>query len=216
MYVHKPLKALLLGLFMVGSFGLSQQALAHKLNLFAYAEGDTISVEGYFADGRKAQNSAVKVLDSSGKVLVEGMTDGEGKYLFKVPQKSDLKIILNAGMGHQGEFAMSAAELGDGNAAASEQGSAMSDGDADVGHAGAEMVNAPVTGSELDIAVHRAVNEAIKPLVRELAESRQQASISEIVGAVGYIFGLLGLFAFYKARQASGKTTSLQQPESGR
>lgn len=214
--IHKPFRAVLLGVLMVGSFGLSQQALAHKLNLFAYAEGDTISVEGYFADGRKAQNSAVKVLDSSGKVLVEGMTDGEGKYLFKVPQKSDIKIILNAGMGHQGEFAMSAAELGDGNAAASEQGSAMSDGDADVGHAGAEVVNAPVVGGELDIAVHRAVNEAIKPLVRELAESRQQASISEIVGAVGYIFGLLGLFAFYKARQASGKTTSLQQPESGR
>jgi len=59
--------------------------------------------------------------------------------------------------------------------------------------------------SEIEIVVHRAVNEAIKPLVRELTESRQKASISELVGAVGYIFGLMGLFAFYKARQISSK-----------
>jgi hypothetical protein len=67
----------------------------------------------------------------------------------------------------------------------------------------------------LEAIVHRAVSEAIKPLARELAESRQHTSISELVGAVGYIFGLLGLFAFYKARQASAKTAPSQKPEQG-
>jgi nickel transport protein len=186
-------KRVLLSLVMLGSLGLSHQALAHKLNLFAFAEGDAVSVEGYFADGKKAQNSAVKVLDSSGKVLVEGVTDDQGKYSFKIPQKTDLKIVLNAGMGHQGEFAMSAAELGDRSAAASESAVVET------------TATAPVASSELEATVHRAVSEAIKPLVRELTESQQKASISEMVGAIGYIFGLLGLFAFYKARQASGK-----------
>lgn len=191
----------LLGVVMLGSLGLSHEALAHKLNVFAYAEGDTVSVEGYFADGRKAQNTAIKVLDGSGKVLVEGTTDGQGKFVFKVPQKSDLKIVLNAGMGHKGELMLSAAELEEGATSAVDHPA----GDHEAGHGDGGSAAATYAGSELDAAVHRAVGEAIKPLVRELAESRQQASISELLGAVGYIFGLLGVFAYYKARQASKK-----------
>jgi len=117
MKLDMPLKRGLIGFLMLIALGSSQQVFAHKLNLFAYVEGDMVSVEGYFADGKKAQNSAVKVFDSSGAVLVEGVSDGEGMYRFKVSQKSDLKIVLSAGMGHQGEFLMSAAELGDGNGA---------------------------------------------------------------------------------------------------
>ena len=210
MKVHKPAKRVLLSLLLLSSLGLSQQALAHKLNLFAYAEGDTVSVEGYFADGKKAQNSSVKVLDGSGKVLVEGVTDDQGQYRFKAPQKTDLKIVLNAGMGHQGEFTMSAAELGDGNVAVPNQGAATGDSSTNPGSDGGAVAT-----SELEVTVHRAVNEAIKPLVRELAESRQKASISELVGAVGYIFGLLGLFAFYKARQGNDKKSAPQKPEQG-
>lgn len=191
----------LLGVVMLGSLGLSHEVLAHKLNVFAYAEGDTVSVEGYFADGRKAQNTAIKVLDGSGKVLVEGTTDGQGKFVFKVPQKSDLKIVLNAGMGHKGELMLSAAELEEGATSAVDHPA----GDHEAGHGDGGSAAATYAGSELDAAVHRAVGEAIKPLVRELAESRQQASISELLGAVGYIFGLLGVFAYYKARQASKK-----------
>lgn len=188
---------------------ISHPALAHKLNLFAYVEGDSVSVEGYFADGRKTQNSAVKVLDGSGKVLVEGVTNDEGQYRFKIPQKSDLKIVLNAGMGHQGEFSLSAAELEAGSTATPGADGAATDSGT------AQQPAAAVANGELEAVVHRAVNEAIKPLVRELAESQQKRSISEIVGAVGYIFGLLGLFAFYKSRQAVAKAAAAQKPEQG-
>lgn len=207
--VHNSLKRVVVGLLLLAGLGMSHPALAHKLNLFAYVEGDSVSVEGYFADGRKTQNSAVKVLDGSGKVLVEGVTNDEGRYRFKIPQKSDLKIVLNAGMGHQGEFSLSAVELEAGDTTTPGASAVTAD-------SGISQQSAPaVANSELETVVHRAVNEAIKPLVRELAESQQKASISEVVGAVGYIFGVLGMFAFYKSRQTVAKADPARKPEQG-
>jgi nickel transport protein len=207
MKMDMPLNRNLALAVMLAVLGVSQPALAHKLNLFAYAEGDMVSVEGYFADGKKAQNSAVKVVDSGGALLVEGVTDDEGMYRFKTPQQGSINIILNAGMGHQGEFLMSATELGNGIAPRSVSTPIVTGvvTGAETDQAAMDMAAAPATGGDVEAVVHRAVNEAIKPLVRELAESRQKASISDLVGAVGYIFGLMGLFAFYKARQIGGK-----------
>ncbi|MDZ4262427.1 MAG: hypothetical protein U1B30_08870 [Pseudomonadota bacterium] len=207
MKMDMPLNRSLALVVMLAALGVSPPTLAHKLNLFAYAEGDTVSVEGYFADGKKAQNSAVKVVDSGGALLVEGVTDDEGMYRFKTPQQGSINIILNAGMGHQGEFLMSATELGNGIAPGSVSTPIVTGvvTGAETDQAAMDMAAAPATGGDVEAVVHRAVNEAIKPLVRELAESRQKASISDLVGAVGYIFGLMGLFAFYKARQIGGK-----------
>ena len=215
MKLNTPLKRGLAAGIVLAAIIMSPPVAAHKINLFAYAEGDTVSVEGYFADGKKAQNSTVKVLDSSGTVLVEGVTDDKGKYLFKIPKREDINIVLSAGMGHRGEFKMSKAELGDGQVAVPDtvpvsvaEPVATVAAESKAGHVSATEAVTPVVGSELEAVVHHAVNEAIKPLVRELEVSRQSASISELVGAIGYIFGLLGVFAFYKARQIAGKVKS--------
>src|SRR3989304_9531554 len=85
---------------------------AHKVQMFAYPEGDTVFVEGYFADGKKPKKSEVMVYDTEGKVLFNGVTDDEGKLSFKIPRKTDLRITLNAGMGHKAEYTLPASELG--------------------------------------------------------------------------------------------------------
>ena len=40
---------------------LASQVWAHKVNVFAWVEGDTVFVEGYFPGGKKAQNSLVEI-----------------------------------------------------------------------------------------------------------------------------------------------------------
>lgn len=181
------------------------QALAHKVNLFAYAEDGEVFVEGYFVDGKKAQNSAVEVYSPAGELLLEGVTNDEGQYRFPIPQHSDLKIVVNAGMGHQSEFVMAADELSDAvpHTDSSRTTTATNAATGDVVEPSAPVVNKRVTSEtdELQAVVNHAVKEAIKPLVRELEESQQKASLSGIVGGVGYIMGFLGLFAYFKARQ---------------
>ena len=79
-------------------------AYAHGVVVFAWVEGDTVHVESKFSGGRKVNGGKVAVLDSQGTELLSGTTDAHGRYDFRVPAKTDLKIVLKAGMGHQGEW----------------------------------------------------------------------------------------------------------------
>jgi len=197
------IKRYFVSLLLVIGFIAAPQALAHKVNLFAYVEANEVYVEGYFVDGKAAQNSKVQVLGPSGELLVEGITDDQGQYRFSVPQHTDLKIVVNAGMGHQTDFLLSASDLSDvesvetATVKPSEVEASMSQSPSQ------SAVPDAINNSDLDAVVRKAVNEAIKPLVRELSAAQQKASLSGIVGGVGYIIGFLGLFAFFKARQAT-------------
>jgi nickel transport protein len=86
-------------------------ALAHKVLVTAYVEGNTVFVEGGFSDGTPCKNAGIEIFDPSGKKLLEGKTNEDGEFSFKPPQKTDLKLVLNAGMGHRGEYTVPADEL---------------------------------------------------------------------------------------------------------
>lgn len=204
------LRSFLPSVMMLACTFTATQVLAHKVNLFAYAEDGEVYVEGYFVDGKKAQNSKVEVYSPAGELLLEGITNDEGQYRFPVPQQSDLKIVVDAGMGHQSEFIMMADELG-GNAVEDDVVATFAPERAVSDQAAADTAsvrstdNASPGHQALEAVVNHAVKEAIKPLVRELVASQQKASLSGIVGGVGYIIGFLGLFAYFKARQHGGR-----------
>ncbi len=93
------------------TFAWIGSAQAHKVNIFAYAEGGTVYTESYFPDGKKVQDGTIEVYDSQGQKLLEGKTDQEGKFSFPVPKKDDLKIVIIASMGHKNEFVLKKDEL---------------------------------------------------------------------------------------------------------
>jgi len=89
-------------------------ALAHRVLVFAYTEGDTIHTESKFVPNTPVKQGKILVLDpKTDKVLLTGQTDDKGKCSFKIPpevaaQKIDLKIVIEASMGHRGEFLLKA------------------------------------------------------------------------------------------------------------
>jgi len=85
----------------LGFLILSPSAFAHKVNIFAYAEGDTVYTESYFPDGKKVKGGRIEVYDSQSKKLLEGVTNDEGQFNFSLLKKGDLKIVINASMGHR-------------------------------------------------------------------------------------------------------------------
>lgn len=87
--------------------------LAHKVNIFAYAENGRIFVESYFPDGKPAEGGAVEVLDSQNNKVAEGVTDKEGKCTLPIPKKDDLTIVINASMGHRNSFTLKKSDLGE-------------------------------------------------------------------------------------------------------
>ncbi len=188
-------------------------AWAHKVNMFAFAEGAEIYVEGYFSDGKRARNSAVKVYDSQDRLLVEGRTDDEGQFTFPIPVEDDLRISLDAGMGHRTEYRLSRAELSGGledGTVAQVAAAALAGGPSGAraeqqGAPAADSVSetaCPASGGAVDeAAIRRAVGEAIRPLMRSISELQERRGFSDIVGGIGFIVGIVGLFFYFKAKR---------------
>ena len=86
-------------------------ALAHKVNVFAYVEGNTVYTESYFPDGRPVEGGTIEVFDRENKKLLEGKTDVEGKFSFSLPKKQDLTIVINASMGHKNSYLLQKSEM---------------------------------------------------------------------------------------------------------
>ena len=84
---------------------------AHGVHVFARLVDDRIVTEGYFSDERKVKEGVIRVYDPSGALLLEGKTDEKGVFSFLVPQETDLKIVLEASMGHRAEYLLKADEL---------------------------------------------------------------------------------------------------------
>jgi len=86
-------------------------AIAHRVTIFAWVEGDTVHTQSKFSGGRTVKGCMVVVCDSAGKQLLEGKTDENGEFSFKVPQKTALKVVLKASMGHLAEWTIPAEEI---------------------------------------------------------------------------------------------------------
>lgn len=86
-------------------------AWAHKVNLFAYAEGDKVYTESYFADGQKVQGGEIEVADDRGTTLLTGKTNDKGLFVFPLAKKQTLTITVNAGMGHKNSYVLKKEEM---------------------------------------------------------------------------------------------------------
>ncbi|MBI5787766.1 MAG: hypothetical protein HZA78_02775 [Candidatus Schekmanbacteria bacterium] len=148
---------------------------AHKVNIFAYAEKGTVFTEGYFPDGKAVEGGKVEVYDSQQNKLLEGTTDKDGLFSFKIPKQDDLNIVLIATMGHKNSFLLKSSDLaGEGSAATPSAGSDVPAADVPASSSGAVAETAPA-----------------KP-IRHMSQG-EPLPVSGILGGLGFIFGLTAL-----------------------
>ena len=185
---------------------------AHKLSVFAWVEDNTVHVESKFSSGRKPKAAPIEIQDGNGNLILAGTTDSSGQFSFKVPQKTTLKIILKDGMGHRAEWTIPAEDLpGTGQDAARAENIVPSA----VGHANAapieksqkkpDSASGPcreVTSGQIQIAVEKALDKKLAPLVKMIAESKNSGpTVRDVLGGIGYIFGLIGVAAYVHSRK---------------
>ena len=84
---------------------------AHRVNLFAWVEGNKVFVESKFSSTRSVKKGKIVVTDPDGNELVTGTTDENGEFSFEIPKKTELKIVLIAGTGHRAEWTIPASEI---------------------------------------------------------------------------------------------------------
>ena len=92
-------------------------ASAHRVNIFAFVDGDAVQVECGFNRSQKVKQGTVEVFDATtGALLLQGTTDDNGVFRFPVTAElreagHDLNIRIIAGEGHQNDWTVAADEL---------------------------------------------------------------------------------------------------------
>jgi len=177
-------------------FGITLPIYAHKVILYAYVEGDNVIVEGSFDDGTVTNNALVKVYGPQDELLQEGSTDEYGIYEFNIPQKTDLKIVLNAGMGHQAEYKIDKEELPEINNNTNN-------------NTKQKIEKSELTGineEKLRAIISDELDKKITPINKKLVkiENSGVPGVTEILGGIGYIFGIMGIALYFvKGRNKS-------------
>lgn len=146
-------------------------AYAHKLKLFVTQEGTEISGKTYFAGGGAAAELDGQVVDAHGQVVATLRTDAEGRFRFTPPQGDGLRIRFESGDGHMAEAVL-------GQTAPS-----------------AQPANA--AAPDVDAAIAR----QLTPLREQLDRMESRARLSDIVGGVGMIVGVFGVYAWVASRR---------------
>lgn len=178
-------------------FMQSSMAQAHGVHIFAWTEGDTIFTESYYSGNKKVADGIIRVYDLSGKELLTGNTNEKGEFSFKIPQRSDLRIVLEASMGHGAEYLFKLNESPAGSDTSTEGPETVK-----TEHAAPEP-EIHTSRDEIRKIVEDAIDDRLKPLSRNIAELKKEKGpgITEIIGGIGYIFGLMGVVLYLRSRK---------------
>jgi len=187
-------------------------AFAHKVSIFAWVEGDTVYTQSKFSKGKRVKNSSVIVFDSDGNKLLEGKTDDNGEFSFKIPKQTALKVVLKASMGHMAEWKIPFEEINP------EAVSNNSKPESDIKDSYETSSKSQTINSGTDLSVlsesHGISRQEIKKLIDESLDRKLSPimnmltdsygggpSLTEIISGIGYIFGLVGVAMYFTSRR---------------
>ena len=180
-------KGLIIILVVVVVMFVVSPSFAHKVMIFGWVEGDTVQTISKFNGGKRVQNAPVSVFDTDDTFILKGVTNTEGLFSFKRPDKDSLKIVLEASMGHKTTCLV---ETKTDTAVESvvEQTEVET------------IADSPCPEKNIEKIVGKALDRKIAKVLQLIRENDEKQSISEIIGGIGYILGLVGIALWFKSR----------------
>jgi len=179
---------------------VSTQALAHNVVGGVYAIGATIEGEAGFSNGAMASaGTVVHITDSSGNTLGEVQTDEQGFFTFTAEQHITHIFNINMGAGHQLTMQLPAEELPEG------LGEKLNGQQTQLQSHSVVANEADLSASTSTLMLEKAIAKQMMPLRKEIKALKEKSGLRDIIGGIGYIFGLLGLLALLRERKMKAK-----------
>jgi nickel transport protein len=177
-------------------FIMGASAHAHGVYIFAWVERDTVHTDSYYSSEEKVKDGVIKVFGSSGDILLEGKTDANGEFSFKIPGKPPLRIVLETGMGHRSEFLL---ELDDRTGI--EETPTPPDENKD--HQGPSTSPSREDVNQIRKVVEETLDTRLKPITKALAEIERDKGpgLTEIIAGIGYIVGIMGIILYFRTKK---------------
>lgn len=183
-------------------------SLAHRVNVFAYVDGDAVQVECSFSKSQKVRYGKLVFSDlETGDMLLKGTTDEQGLFRFRpdaafLSTGHGLSILLDAGEGHQNDWQVAPEEL------AALSPAALAEAAKDMQPVLEQPNSAhPATSftaldhAELEILIGKVMDAKLAPIRQALVRQQDSGpSLKDVVGGIGWILGLLGLATYMRYR----------------
>lgn len=183
-------------------------ACAHKASIFAFVQGELFVAEGYFGGKTKAIDCVVEVFDQAGNKLKEGKTDANGTFSFPIkdlgPISGDVRFLLTAGSGHKADYLVSASEL---PGATGRSKTPAVDAAGESGASGSQVQQADP--DLIKKIVEDSLQQQLAPVMAMLGSQQKllleqkdrSPSLTDIIGGIGWIFGILGIAGYFAGRK---------------
>lgn len=183
---------------------------AHNVTVFAWVDGDTIHTQSKFSGGKRVKNAPIVVYDVKDVLLLEGKTDENGMFSFKIPKKTALKIVLKASMGHLAVWKLQAEELGEAESKTAAQPTGMKTSLVTDSDSAGIQKNVDVSEStkmslgrrEIEEIINASLDKKLRPITEMLADAmNHEPGFTEIMGGIGYILGIVGIALYFANRK---------------
>ena len=160
------------------------QAQAHLLKVFAFSlpvDGDSQLIKGkvYFSGGQTVSGTLVTIFNASGNEVKNTMTDTEGKFQVRLAQEN-YEIVADTQDGHKATWQIKSAKIST--------------------HDNTEKNLLAASNPNIE-QIENIIAAQITPLTEQIMQLQEKRRFQDIIGAIGYIVGLSGLFLWFRQRQ---------------
>lgn len=164
-------------------------AWAHKFKLFATIQGTEAVGYGYFSGGERAVAVPVALLlvgkdDAPPQEVARVMSNDRGEFRLVLPQAG--RYLLRADIdGHRAEWPLAYQVAAAGEVSVARSGEPV------------------VADDRLTAAIELAVARQVAPLQEQLDAYENTVRVHDVLGGVGWLVGLCGLWAWWGGRRRS-------------
>jgi nickel transport protein len=189
------------------------EAGAHRVSVFAWVEDDMVHVEGKFAGGKHVKSGEIIVYDLQGQEMLRGKPDENGTFAFKPDRWVPMRIVLQAGMGHRGEWTIGAEDLANAKGPVLERMLEKENlPEERTKSLAALQSNTGLTPEEIALLVGDVMDAKLKPVLAALREMRDSGtSLKDVLGGIGYILGIVGVASYFHFRRKSVDRDRIKQ-----
>ena len=178
---------------LLGSLFIPSLSVAHRVTIFAWVEGSTVHTQSRFAGGRAVKNGNITVYNAQDNAILTGKTDTKGEFRFELADSAGARIVLDAGMGHGNEWMITAPDV-----TTSETADRSSTTNLDEHSHGMDGMHR----DQLNAIIEKTIDNKLKPIMNSIEKLyNRQPSVTDILGVLGYIFGLVGVAAYVHSRK---------------
>ncbi len=179
--------------------------MAHRINVFCWVEEAKIQCYAKFSTGNPVKEGDYKVYDSKGKLIFEGKGDAKGNFTYKIPKDilehpQDLKVECIAEMGHKNFWVVKKEELMPSSEGEVEEESSPPEEGVSSPQTKTQVVG--IDKKEMEQIVTKVLEKELAPIKMDLAMLKEHPiQIRDVLGGIGYILGIMGIFLYFKSRE---------------